>query len=197
MKTTLSTLALAATLLTNTANAGSIQPVTGSTSAPLAYPGAWNSVSNVIDGFANYNSELVLGYEGMAGFTGPYSVEFDLGRNFDLTGMTLWNNAGYIGNDGEGINGFQLRFLDLSKSVLGSFSGNANDSLNPQAFAFSADGVRFVDLVITSNHNPARGYVALYEVNFSGVPSVPEPETYALMLAGLGLVGFAVRRRAI
>jgi hypothetical protein len=28
------------------------------------------------------------------------------------------------------------------------------------------------------------------------VPSVPEPETYALMLAGLGLVGFAVRRRS-
>jgi hypothetical protein len=27
------------------------------------------------------------------------------------------------------------------------------------------------------------------------VPSVPEPETYALMLAGLGAVGFMVRRR--
>lgn len=26
---------------------------------------------------------------------------------------------------------------------------------------------------------------------------VPEPETYALMLAGLGLVGFAVRRRKL
>lgn len=28
-----------------------------------------------------------------------------------------------------------------------------------------------------------------------GVAAVPEPETYALMLAGLGLVGFAARRR--
>ncbi|MDH3461666.1 MAG: FxDxF family PEP-CTERM protein [Burkholderiaceae bacterium] len=27
------------------------------------------------------------------------------------------------------------------------------------------------------------------------VPEVPEPDTYALMLAGLGLVGFAARRR--
>lgn len=31
--------------------------------------------------------------------------------------------------------------------------------------------------------------------NGGGVPAVPEAETYALMLAGLGLVGFAVRRR--
>jgi hypothetical protein len=30
----------------------------------------------------------------------------------------------------------------------------------------------------------------------SNVVAVPEPETYALMLAGLGLVGFAARRRA-
>ena len=28
------------------------------------------------------------------------------------------------------------------------------------------------------------------------VPGIPEPETYALMLAGLGVVGFAARRRA-
>lgn len=31
--------------------------------------------------------------------------------------------------------------------------------------------------------------------SFSLVSSVPEPETYAMMLAGLGLVGFAARRR--
>jgi len=33
-------------------------------------------------------------------------------------------------------------------------------------------------------------------VTFGIAAAVPEPETYALMLAGLGLVGFAVRRRA-
>ena len=27
------------------------------------------------------------------------------------------------------------------------------------------------------------------------VPTVPEPETYAMLLAGLGLLGFAARRR--
>ncbi|MDR3324058.1 MAG: PEP-CTERM sorting domain-containing protein [Zoogloeaceae bacterium] len=28
-----------------------------------------------------------------------------------------------------------------------------------------------------------------------GAPAVPEPETYALLLAGLGLMGVIVRRR--
>jgi hypothetical protein len=36
-----------------------------------------------------------------------------------------------------------------------------------------------------------------YNLNFTATATapVPEPETYALMLAGLGLVGFQVRRR--
>ena len=37
--------------------------------------------------------------------------------------------------------------------------------------------------------------ILLDNVAFSAAP-VPEPSTYAMLLAGLGLVGFAVRRRA-
>jgi hypothetical protein len=48
---------------------------------------------------------------------------------------------------------------------------------------------------------PVYGGLAEGMSNMSGsgqwtVTSVPEPETYAMLLAGLGLVGFAVRRRA-
>jgi len=34
-----------------------------------------------------------------------------------------------------------------------------------------------------------------YRVNVSPVPPVPEPQTYAMLLVGLGLLGFTVRRR--
>jgi len=47
--------------------------------------------------------------------------------------------------------------------------------------------------VVTSNLQ-----IEIREVAFNGVPTVsavPEPGTYALMLAGLGLVGFMARRR--
>lgn len=37
-----------------------------------------------------------------------------------------------------------------------------------------------------------------YTVHSDGdVPAIPEPETYAMLLAGLGLLGFAVRRRKL
>jgi hypothetical protein len=38
-----------------------------------------------------------------------------------------------------------------------------------------------------------RGYVAVDNIMVAA--PVPEPETYAMMLAGLGLLGFAARRR--
>lgn len=40
--------------------------------------------------------------------------------------------------------------------------------------------------------SPAGGFIG----GFVPTPPVPEPETYALMLAGLGLIGLAARRRA-
>jgi hypothetical protein len=39
------------------------------------------------------------------------------------------------------------------------------------------------------------GVDALKQTEISGITPVPEPETYAMLLAGLGLVGFAVRRK--
>lgn len=38
-------------------------------------------------------------------------------------------------------------------------------------------------------------YYAVSEIQAFGVAAIPEPETYALMLAGLGLVGFMAKRR--
>jgi hypothetical protein len=49
---------------------------------------------------------------------------------------------------------------------------------------------------ITSMKLDGTVYDAWVVDHMAFTPAVPEPETYAMLLAGLGLVGFAVRRRA-
>ena len=77
--------------------AGEIHPVGGSTTDTIG----WGSISNVIDGVVDYDSFLSLGALTTTPFGGPYTVTFDLGGQFDLTGMYLWNNAGSNELDGE------------------------------------------------------------------------------------------------
>ncbi|MYM26426.1 PEPxxWA-CTERM sorting domain-containing protein [Duganella sp. FT135W] len=44
-------------------------------------------------------------------------------------------------------------------------------------------------------NNQYGNYTTFSTIGKSAIAAVPEPETYAMLLAGLGLVGFAARRR--
>ena len=55
---------------------------------------------------------------------------------------------------------------------------------------FKMDEKYFLAIANEGNGTTNFGSTTLYEVT-----AVPEPETYAMMLAGLGLLGFAARRR--
>ena len=96
------------------------------------------------------------------------------------------------------VTGYSVSWSMFSKSgtfnetsfarLIGSGPANPDFSGNtPTNFGFAAG-------------NEMSGTLTQYYDNFSlqspAIAAVPEPETYALMLAGLGLVGFAVRRRS-
>jgi len=72
-----------------------------------------------------------------------------------------------------------------------------SDSSEAEAIDFSLSAGEHT-LIITgdvSGSSPYNYNLDLSPIAASVVSSVPEPSTYALMLAGLGLVGFVARRR--
>ena len=72
-----------------------------------------------------------------------------------------------------------------------SFSITSNTALDPSKFVANAGGFVFSSDVV----NTTTGRTGNVAGGIATVTPVPEPETYALMLAGLGAIGFIGKRR--
>ena len=130
--------------------------------------------------------------------TGAAIVTFDDAVNtvtVQLSWQGLANNApfGHIhcctSVPGVGSSGVALNFTPLPTLATGTYSNVF--ALTPTAFnalfTGAAAGRAYVNI-----HTP--GLYAGGEIR-GFLPAVPEPGTYAMMLAGLGALGWAVRRR--
>jgi len=136
----------------------------------------------------------------------PVSLEFDLGGNFLVTEMWLWQLQGTMAD--YGVREFDVIMKDANGTLVGQLSTNV-DELKAAEFGpvvhFSAFGdcillpfpdcVRFVELAIRKNLGNAQ-FLGLAEVAFAGRQKgalVPEPS--ALALGSLGLLLLVARRR--
>lgn len=89
-----------------------------------------------------------------------------------------------------GINAFNIDFTSVTlNGILLSISNSGSLST-----AFTVTDLINQPGPATLIINGISGNLGSYGGNFN-VAAVPEPETYALMMAGLGLVGFAARRK--
>lgn len=119
---------------------------------------------------------------------------FDLGATYNLSKFVMWN--GTYGLNAS-VNGFSISTSNVSDfstfTDVGIFTGN-QQHYGATVYDLQDTSARYVKLSIRGNFGSA--FTGVGDIAFdTTVSAVPEPETYALMLAGLGLVGAVARRR--
>jgi len=119
-----------------------------------------------------------------------YTATDDDGGGFDLVNFKLWD---------DGI----VKFEQTSSLLVGLTGSFHFDTYYPGLVGTSAQGV---GLYLYDVPGGLAEYIDPYDVPHYADPSgctqdcgpvgtIPEPETYAMLLAGLGLLGFVARRR--
>ena len=133
--------------------------------------------------------------EGYTAYFGRADIEatFDDWLTFSIPADSSGNGkANVIGLAGENIT---FTKFTLTESNIGTVSGATGGSTSALTFNGGAAPGRYklnVAGTRTGTYGSYAGNIGIAPVNVS---AIPEPETYAMMLAGLGLLGFSARRR--
>ena len=120
-----------------------------------------------------------------------YSSGFTTGFSFNYVSLTF--SGSVMVYDGLNGTGNLLATLNLSPNA-GSCPG-----YNAQFCPFSPVGVLFSGTARSISFGGVANQIVFDDVTFGsdrpGMPAIPEPSTWALMIGGFGLVGAAMRRR--
>lgn len=205
MKTAVSLLAL--TLLAPVAQAIELTDLPGVTaSASSCYLGCGHAsydASNILDGDYGATGNTGLNSWNSGGFGGW--VQVNLGQSYVLDSIELYGGHPYSESFSVAVSLDGYGWATVGSGSYHIEPGLTHTGVGGQKYGavFSANGnnmpaglnAQYVRYYAGATQN--WGY--LFEMDVQGhvaAAPVPEPETYALMLAGLSLVGLAVRRRA-
>jgi hypothetical protein len=146
--------------------------------------------------------QKIIDFSNLVSDTGMYTI----GGNYQFYPQAVMGAA-----PGDGVDGRLTLTRDATNTVRvysnGVLSGSFLDSSGIANFGSNSANF-FIDDTATSQGEAAGGFVdyirtwdtALNATDVAGLGSpvaapIPEPETYAMMLAGLGLLGVVARRR--
>ncbi len=113
------------------------------------------------------------------------SASYNSGFNSVINGL----RSGLVGEDIRTLDTFSLLNTVVANPAAYGFT-NVTSNCLASGPACTPDSYLFWDTI----HPTARGHQLIANAAYS-VVAVPEPETYAMMLMGLGLLGFVARRR--
>lgn len=133
------------------------------------------------------------------------NISFNNGPGFDYTGVRLWDLLNYAGIDTNvTLQGYVLARATDDYQIVFSLAELDPDRRGPQdvlvAYERSEGGLGdngFARLVVPGDQAGGRYLSNLASLEVVYIQAVPEAHTWALMLAGLALVGLSVRRRLI
>jgi len=177
-----------------------------STSSNANFLGNFTSAKSITFSLDINVAELAIGNHGGWPLTQDLILEF---RDTDKPGPQLpyssvWFRLGYIGGYQPANQHFSVTIADTSSNVLPAGwhgAGDFNyygDSTLPYAQTFRRI-LQDVDQVVVSTYVPGYIYGAeqFYDLSVDNISisAVPEPEQAAMLLAGLGLIGWTARRR--
>jgi hypothetical protein len=207
MKLTPLSLMLATGLLAGSAHAIELTDLPGVTaSASYCYLGcghAAHDASNILDGDYGGTGNTGLNAWNSGTYSGWVQVDFGAAYVLDRIELYGWYNT-YdpftlsVSADGlswttVAIDGYHPESRLTETDIYGLKYGAVYDVAdNTLASGLSAQYVRYT----VNAGSPHWGYMFEMDVQGHTAP-VPEPETYAMLLAGLGLVGMKLRRRAV
>jgi len=199
IKTLVATAAVVTSLGANAAVTGALGGGFGSflTLSGAGTPGSGGTLSGAVSG-------TIVGGSVLAADSPPFADDVAPGANY-LTAGPVATSPATLTFAGAGVD--YISFLwgspDLFNSLTVNSTGSSqvftaaglgfaetggNQSVNQSVQFTALAGGKITSLVFASSDN------AFESANFSITP-IPEPETYALMMAGLGVIGFVARRR--